>query len=82
MVLGLLFSYNCEQEESPSSTLRSVCGAPPNELTILESDGFQVAIYLFVVLVVVHRGDGVKDLLVVIVHAKGVASLRQDDQEP
>lgn len=37
---------------------------------------------LLVILVVVHRGDGVEHLLVVVVHAEGVASLGQDDQEP
>lgn len=37
---------------------------------------------LFVVLVVVHGGDGVENLLVVVVHAEGVAALGQDDQQP
>ena len=36
---------------------------------------------LLVVLVVVHRGDGVEHLLVVIVHAQRVAALGQDDQK-
>ena len=36
---------------------------------------------LLVVLVVVHRGDGVEHLLVVVVHAQRVATLRQDDQK-
>lgn len=40
------------------------------------------ASYLLVVFVVVHRGDGIEHLLVVVVHAQGVAPLRQDDQEP
>ena len=31
--------------------------------------------YLLVILVVVYRGDGVEHLLVVVVHAEGVASL-------
>ena len=37
---------------------------------------------LLVVLVVVHRGDGVEDLFIVVVHAQRVTALGKDDQKP